>query len=235
MFGANPTRKLDRGDGLVLQVQQVFSTVQGEGPFAGLPATFIRLWGCHLKCFFCDTDFESSQTAMSVTELVKHCVDGDRGPRLVVLTGGEPMRQNILPLCDALHEAGHVVQVETAGSFWFQSDHFATRAPNVVISPKTARVDERLARVAQAWKYIISTNGARDEYDGLPIADFQSTGNTAPLARPPQGTPPEFVWVQPMDEQGERGNRLNMQLCVELAKAWGYRISLQQHKILGVP
>jgi 7-carboxy-7-deazaguanine synthase len=233
MFGQNPTRKLERTAGTSLVVQAMFSTIQGEGPFAGLPATFIRLWGCHLKCFFCDTDFESVQATLDVQDLAKQC--DSAGHRLVVLTGGEPMRQNIQPLCDLLHKIGHVVQVETAGSFWFQSDHFVTRPPNVVISPKTAHVDERLGRLAQAWKYIIDVEGELDETDGLPLADFQSTGNVAPLARPPLGTPPEFIWLQPRDPCDGTGPGRNTARCVELAKEFGYRVSIQQHKILGVP
>lgn len=232
MFGKNPARKVDRSDGRVLRVQEVFSTIQGEGPYAGLPATFIRLWGCHLQCFFCDTDFESNEDAVLIHRLVDEA--GKNKHRLVVLTGGEPMRQNIIPLCDELHQAGHLVQVETAGSFWFQADRFDTRPPNIVISPKTASVHSRLANLAQAWKYIIDADGEFD-VDGLPIADFQATGNKARLARPPQGTPPEFIWLQPMDPVDGSGPRRNMAHCVAIAKRYGYRVSIQQHKILGVP
>lgn len=232
MFGQNPTRKIDKSSGAFLYAQEVFSTIQGEGPYAGLPATFIRLWGCHLQCHFCDTDFESNQQSLHIDEAVFKA--GQYGHRLVVLTGGEPLRQNIQPLCDELHEAGHLVQVETAGSFYFQAP-FKTRPPSVVVSPKTASVHPGLANLAQAWKYIISDEDELDPYDGLPIVDFQRTGNKAPLAKPPQGTPPEFVWLQPMDPQDGSGPKVNTKLCVALAKKFGYRVSIQQHKILGVP
>ena len=60
MFGTNPSRKQVLDDGQELWVQEVFYTLQGEGPFSGQPALFIRLAGCNLRCFWCDTEFESS-------------------------------------------------------------------------------------------------------------------------------------------------------------------------------
>ncbi len=234
MFGKNPLRKLERTAGEALDVQEVFSTIQGEGPYAGLPATFIRLWGCHLKCHFCDTDFESRDNpSLPIRVLLDNASRFNH--RLVVLTGGEPMRQNILPLCDLLHDGGHLVQIETAGSFWFQSDTFKTRAPHVVVSPKTNYVNPQIEELADAWKYIIDSEDEKDKYDGLPIVDFQRTGNKLPLAKPPAGTPPEFIWVQPCDTGDKERNRVNHTICVELAKKYGYRVSIQQHKILGVP
>jgi 7-carboxy-7-deazaguanine synthase len=238
MFGQNPTRKLDRGDGQQLTVQEVFPTIQGEGPYAGLPATFIRLWGCHLKCGFCDTDFESNPQQISIGQLVEQCLKNKH--HLVVLTGGEPLRQNIQPLCDALHDRGHLVQVETAGSFDFQVD-YVTRRPKLVVSPKTPFVHPGIAARAQAWKYVISALDSQDE-DGLPVVDFQRVAkrrNPLRLARPPMGTNPAAIWLQPMDEKHSPGalNMLarNTELCVRLAMEHGYRVSLQQHKILNLP
>lgn len=53
MFGQNTPRRRESGG--LLQVQDVFYTIQGEGPFAGRTAVFIRLTGCNLRCWFCDT------------------------------------------------------------------------------------------------------------------------------------------------------------------------------------
>ena len=60
MFGGNVARKQVLDDGQQLWVQEVFYTLQGEGPWTGHPSIFVRLAGCNLKCFWCDTDFESS-------------------------------------------------------------------------------------------------------------------------------------------------------------------------------
>lgn len=233
MRGANPLRKLERdADGLTLHVQgDPFLTIQGEGPHAGLPATFIRLWGCHLKCHFCDTDFESDPRTRTPDWLVREC----RGTSLVVLTGGEPLRQNIAPLVGALICAGHTVQVETAGSFWWAVlAQYPSSRLQFVVSPKTPRVHDEIAERACAWKYIISERG-EVMADGLPKADFQGTGTPHILARPPSFFDRSRIYLQPMDEDDPVQNALNMRHCVDLAKTFGYRVSLQQHKLLGVP
>lgn len=239
MFGRNPIRKRELLDGETLLLQGTpWKTIQGEGPFAGLPATFIRLWGCHLQCFFCDTDFESDQRTWQVVALAEEC----SGTNLVVLTGGEPLRQNIVPLCRWLLARGHKVQVETAGSFWFLGtapDHLTVYSEfpvSLVVSPKTPKVHDLISVNACAWKYIISASMELGLEDGLPITNTQHPAGSRPkpLARPPAGTAHEQVYLQPMDEYDVQKNSDNIGRCVELALKYGYRVSLQQHKILKV-
>ena len=237
MFGANPTRPLDRSDGHVLTVQEVFRTIQGEGPDTGTPATFVRLWGCHLHCWFCDTDFESVQRRAPISQLVREC---RTGPRLVVLTGGEPMRQHIAPLCSELLTFGHHVQIETAGNFDFHDKWCPTEGGlTIVVSPKGPAMHPELCPKATAFKYVVSARQPQSHDDGLPIADYQQKqGVPRRLARPPIDVllrEPHRVFVQPMDEQDVVLNRGNAILCAELAQRFGYRVSLQTHKILGVP
>lgn len=237
MFGKNPTRKRSTThDGNVLAVQGApWRTIQGEGPFAGRAATFIRLWGCHLQCFFCDTDFESDERGTRVDALVDSCI----GPDLVVLTGGEPMRQNIVPLCKALFNKGHTVQIETAGSFWWPAlaPFCAAGLLYVVVSPKTPTVHKELR--ASAWKYIISATDELDDLDGLPRTNTQNReGVPKLLARPfcvaRDQVSKRVVYVQPMDEQDPVKNQANLDLCVRLVQTYDYTLSLQQHKIIGV-
>ena len=231
MFGRNPTRKVDHSEGTFLYVQGTpFRTIQGEGPFAGLPATFVRLWGCNLACHYCDTDFESDPRTMSIGEIGDAC----EGTKLVVLTGGEPFRQNIAPLCVHLYHRTFRVQIETAGNLWFPKGYYPV-VPSIVVSPKTPAVHPSVLRNAIAWKYIIASTTAVDPDDGLPCSDTQERGAMRRLARPPALTDPSRVYVQPMDEQDEERNKANLARCMELAHQYGYRISLQQHKIIGVP
>lgn len=243
MFGTNPIRKVDDGDGRALHVQEIFYTLQGEGPSAGTPATFVRTWGCHLRCWFCDTDFESNKESLSVETI------GDTaakfGARLVVLTGGEPMRQNLVPLVAHLIARGHEVQIETAGSFWWHgAGHSELYEPRVrnrwsfIVSPKTPYVDELTAEDARAFKYVVSTRIDLDA-DGLPIANYQERCGTARrLARPPthwRTVRREDIFVQPMDEGDAAQNEANRALCTRIALAHGYRVSLQTHKLLNIP
>lgn len=242
MHGRNPVRPLDRTDGTTLDVFEIFRTIQGEGPFIGCPATFVRLWGCHLHCTFCDTDFESVNTRRTLSSLLAELA---HGPELVVFTGGEPLRQNIYPICAGLLAVGKKVQIETAGSFglgyFTPPNHdslFLDPNFSVVVSPKVPFVDEEIAAHAIAWKYIISDSYQLDPVDGLPVTNTQTDGGTArPLARPPstRKLSRSQIWVQPMDEQNPYRNQLNTERCVALAYLYGYRVSLQLHKILGVP
>lgn len=239
MFGNNPTRPRDRSDGLVLDVFDKFETVQGEGPWAGMPALFIRLWGCHLKCYFCDTDFETVREPTELSELVGWCVDNPQP--LVVLTGGEPMRQNIAPLVQCLLRRDFRVQIETAGSFWFdahpdiEEEIRAHPDLSIVVSPKTPAVDGALAAHASAWKYIVGAD-IESGADGLPVCNYQDRGSKQrPLARPPDRTPPSCVYLQPLDEGDDERNARNRAHAVALAMKHGYRVSLQLHKILGLP
>ncbi|MDE3061294.1 MAG: 7-carboxy-7-deazaguanine synthase QueE, partial [Pseudomonadota bacterium] len=134
MRGNNPIRPPVQDEGQSLAVKRIFPTLQGEGPYAGHPAVFVRLGGCNLACAFCDTDFEGFAT-LAVNEIigeVKRLAEGAR--RLVVITGGEPLRQNIVPLCEALLTEGFKVQIETNGTL-------ARPLPEnveIVCSPKNA-------------------------------------------------------------------------------------------------
>lgn len=240
MFGANPTRQRQHDPQDVLALQgEPFDTIQGEGPLAGTPATFIRLWGCHLQCWFCDTDFESAQIRTPTEALVARC-EASVAP-LVVLTGGEPMRQYLPVLCMLLLAKGKQVQIETAGSFWFEDSSLwqdVVRHPafTIVVSPKTPAVHPELAKAAKAWKYIVSAEQQLDGLDGLPITNTQQqNGKQRRLARPPLDTAYDRIFLQPMDQYDPAKNIVNSKLCIELAMRYGYRVSTQLHKQWGLP
>lgn len=228
MFGANPIRKQElRTDGL-LWVQEVFRTIQGEGPLAGRPAVFIRLSGCNLACKFCDTEFESGEMvqADAVETEAWRLAHGWKRP-LFVLTGGEPFRQDIRYLVRRLLQTGDV-QIETAGTLWL--DNFPIEA-QIVVSPKTGKLHERFPGIVRDWKYIIRA-GELDPEDGLPMFSPQ-TGVKQRLARAIHAE--QQVWVQPCDDHELMRNKENLEAAKESALKFGYRLSLQQHKILELP
>ena len=256
MFGTNQQRPITDGDGLHLEVQDVFHTLQGEGPFSLQSAIFVRLAGCNLACHFCDTDFESAygrpgQGGVALDELLQKIYDlAEDHPHthLVVLTGGEPMRQNVGPLIAqlALGRFHFHVQVETAGTIApieDLTDLLAGGHLTFVVSPKTPRVNFWYLDNCKHWKYIVK---ARDShpFDGLPYHSTQVKGPQgdrilAPLImRPdvnnfiPSGS---TIWVSPCDEQDTEINAQNLKHAVNLALTRGYRLSLQTHKILGLP
>lgn len=254
MFGQNPQRKIVVSDGSRLQVQAIFSTIQGEGPFSGVPAVFIRLAGCNLACRWCDTDFESSYekgNEKSVTEITRVVLDAaPPTTRLVVLTGGEPLRQNVRPLVEDLLRYGYHVQFETAGVIAPQDPGFFTKAEaarriTFVVSPKTPKIAQWFRDLTNLhWKFVVGHDDAHPD-DGLPWQTTQ--GDPEPhgcfIARPhyqwtPDGYPildfPSKVWVSPRDDHDPMLNKLNMTAAATIAIQFGYRLSLQTHKIVGV-
>ncbi|MBC8318107.1 MAG: radical SAM protein [Desulfobulbaceae bacterium] len=101
----------------LLNITEVFYSIQGESTFAGYPCVFIRLAGCNLRCSFCDTTYayEEEGTPTSITDLLEYT---RRYPSaLVQITGGEPLLQEgVYPLMEQLLQANRIVMLETNGS-----------------------------------------------------------------------------------------------------------------------
>jgi Organic radical activating enzymes len=230
MRGANPVRAQERGDGATLWIQEIFYTLQGEGPFIGEPSVFVRTGGCNLRCHWCDTDFESSTWHPSLEELLRR-IEELRSPScdLIVLTGGEPLRQNVVPLVRALLGQGLRVQVETNGTLWLADLPDDPRL-TIVCSPKTPSLDVALVPRVSVYKYVLAA-GETDAEDGLPTASTQRPGQEARLFRPPPGA---AVTVMPRDDGDPAKNAANLKACTEVALAHGYRMSVQLHKLLGI-
>ncbi|MBR2427856.1 MAG: 4Fe-4S cluster-binding domain-containing protein [Lentisphaeria bacterium] len=105
-------------DQTFLRIYETFSSIQGESSYAGKPCFFIRLAGCQLNCKWCDTrkarSFDSG-TEMTVSQLL--ALANQAAIPLVEITGGEPlMQKNVIPLCQALLDAGYTVLMETNGA-----------------------------------------------------------------------------------------------------------------------
>lgn len=205
-------------------VKEIFYTLQGEGMNAGRPAVFVRFAGCNLwsgreqdrsgaVCRFCDTDFVGTDgdgggrfaSAAGLSEAAAVAWKGGPGPRLVVLTGGEPLLQVDPPLIDALHTRGFEIAVETNGT---------------VAAP--AGID---------WLCVSPKHGARlrqRQGHELKVVIPQPGLDMEVLA----GLAFEHRLVQPMD--GPRlaeHTRLAVDLCLRDPR---WRLSVQTHKVLGI-
>ena len=239
MFGTNESAN-PRESGYL--VHSIFPTIQGEGPFVGTPSLFVRFAGCNLKCAFCDTNFEGGDEYVDVEDLaellVKNLIEFDVS--LVVFTGGEPLLQPLAPLIESVTERmgyGVRFQIETSGSY-LHSDVVAAFFfdTSIVISPKTPRFATGLEAVLATgaltipdrvfFKYIVGKDTTIDDFD-----------------RHPDWLPKRQIFLQPMDvdnegplsTRGEEETRENTEKVVDFAMRLGYRVSLQTHKILGVP
>lgn len=245
MFGKNPIRKQDLKHPNQIRVQELFPTIQGEGPYQGMPCVFLRLWGCNLKCFWCDTDFESGTWWPDNEMIVKHielamreqCAEGLPTRRLVVITGGEPFRQDIRPLLKLFAAKGWMTQIETNGTLWLEGIETFIKSGDLtlVCSPKTPKIHEKFHMWCYHWKYIIDSKTCSSD-DGLPMASTQVEGKMAKIARHQRGEA-DIIWVQPMDMDHVHSSitQANTRYACEVAMRHGYRLCIQQHKVVGLP
>lgn len=246
-LNCQPTEKpVHKRDG-VLDVVRIWHSIQGEGPFAGVPAVFVRLAGCNLQCPDCDTDYTSTRSQVHPTRLVenvtevRHKASQELGhavrTRLIVLTGGEPFRQNLASAVRAVLEAGFRVQVETNGTLFpvdlshgGYDDSFPWYGDvTVVCSPKTGQVNEQLRPHVHCLKYVVE-DGRVDERDGLPT---QVLGNQCLIARPWDGFRGEII-LNPADQGDPELNRKNLQAAAKSCLKFGYRLGVQLHKLVGL-
>lgn len=101
-----------------MKVVEIFKSIEGEGKRAGLPATFIRLHGCNLRCTYCDSMYavEGQDFIEMTVEQIMEKAEEFGCPNITV-TGGEPLiHQDIKELLQALCRRGYWVNVETNGS-----------------------------------------------------------------------------------------------------------------------
>ncbi len=212
---------------MTYRVKEIFYTLQGEGAQAGRAAVFCRFTGCNLwsgqeqdrasaVCKFCDTDFVGTNgdgggkflSAESLAEAIAaQWPTGDAsGRRFVVCTGGEPLLQLDAALVDALHVLRFEIAIETNG----------TELPPpgidwVCVSPKA---NAKLALIAgDELKLVYPQADAMPErFEHLNFA---------------------HLFLQPMDSaEREHHTRAAVDYCKRHPK---WRLSLQTHKLLGIP
>jgi 7-carboxy-7-deazaguanine synthase len=190
----------------MLQVNEIFYSIQGEGTWTGTPAVFVRLAGCNLSCEFCDTDYSLKQV-MSVGDVVAAVRAAGGACPMIVLTGGEPLAQaETRNLIDALRRDGRRVHLESNGTTFLP-------LPDDVwlcVSPKE-RVDPRMAARANEAKLVV---------DGAVPAEHL----------------PLFGHLQTILLQPEGNKQCNVAIALAYAQEHPerFRLSLQTHKFIGV-
>ena len=190
----------------MLQLAEIFYSIQGEGAYSGTPAVFVRLAGCNLSCDFCDTDYSLKffATVDRVLERVREL--GGECP-MVILTGGEPLAQReTLELIEALRRDGRRVHIESNGTIFTD----LTGDVWLTVSPKE-RVDPRMARRANEVKLIVDGRVPEEHLELFPEKPL--------ILLQPEGNKPR-----------------NVEIALEYAKAHPqrFRLSLQTHKLIGV-
>jgi 7-carboxy-7-deazaguanine synthase (Cx14CxxC type) len=208
-------------------VKEIFYTLQGEGAQTGRAAVFCRFAGCNLWsgreadrasaiCRFCDTDFADTNGPgggkFGSAEELAAAVDAKwpaniaAHEKFVVCTGGEPLLQLDAAAIDALHGRGFEIAVETNGTI---------SAPAgldwICVSPKAG--SEMNQVTGDELKLVYPQVGAEPE--NFTKLDFQN------------------FFLQPMDGPSrEENTQLALQYCLAHPQ---WRMSLQTHKLLGIP
>ncbi|MCH4092602.1 7-carboxy-7-deazaguanine synthase [Acetobacter sp.] len=207
-------------------VKELFHTLQGEGGQTGRSAVFCRFAGCNLwtgretdrekaVCRFCDTDFigtdgEGGGRFADAAALAKAIAETwalpEHDQRFVVFTGGEPLLQLDAALIDAVHQEGFMIAVESNGTI---------AAPEGIdwlcISPKAG--SEWVQKSGHELKLVYP----QPELDPADMTDLDFG---------------QF-WLQPMDGPDRVANTESVvRYCLDHPH---WRLSLQTHKLIGIP
>jgi len=136
-----------------VRVNEVFTSIQGEGPGAGRVATFVRLSGCNLNCSFCDSKYANHVWMTLPAQEVANAVIRTK-VRYAVITGGEPlMQEDVWELLHHLVNAGIYVDVETNGTF----DPNNIPGVRYIVSPKDLDTASRWLniRLPLVFKFVV--------------------------------------------------------------------------------
>ena len=153
---------------LRLKINEIYLSVQGESTWAGLPCVFVRLTGCDLRCTYCDTEYAFYEgVRRSLDDILTEVLAFDCS--LVEITGGEPLlQQNVLPLMNALCDAGRTVLIETSGAHDISKIDPRVHRIMDLKTPSSGEVDRNLysniACLSQLdeVKFVI---GSREDYE----------------------------------------------------------------------
>jgi 7-carboxy-7-deazaguanine synthase len=208
-------------------IKEVFSTLQGEGAQAGSPAVFLRFAGCNLGyevCPWCDTDWAKAEHVLELDDtlaLVRRVAEAGFGAErpglLLVATGGEPSLQLDRPLADALRARGYRISMESNGSRPVDR----SLVDWLTISPKQAEFAQKEGDELK----VLFTGGAAPG----PAPDLDAVRRLA------EGTRFRHYFLQPVDlpELGGPNYADTVRAVMELGPPW--RLSVQTHKVTGIP
>jgi 7-carboxy-7-deazaguanine synthase len=187
--------------GQLMRINEIFNSIQGEGFYTGIPATFIRLQGCTVGCPFCDTkkswDTEKGFDFILPKKVLQH----------IVITGGEPLEQDISEIINAVQ--GKFISVETSGTQPIQDG-----INWLTVSPKEFNLPLNINTIKSAneLKFVFI-----DEFSGkriLELIDISKCNN---------------VFIQP-NGKSKRSTEKAIEFCIK----HGFRLSIQMHKYIGI-
>ena len=202
----------------------IVGTLQGEGFYAGTPADFVRLYGCNVGCWFCDTGYSDyslrNYPPIQFFPLTFRQINLKLKSQFIVISGGEPMLNPLLPkFCEFLLDKGKTVAIETSGTSWKEVPEQVW----ITLSPKDKyskfKTKDIAWKRANEYKFVVSCD---DPASNLPD-DYKDNMN-----------PETPLFIQP--EYNDFYSKKDMSKVFGLLKKFDNgRLSLQTHKILDIP
>ena len=204
-------------------IKEIYKTIQGEGAQSGRTAVFVRFSGCNLwtgrekhresaVCQFCDTDFVGTDGLNGGSYSAKKLLEkieltwGEAENRLIVFTGGEPMLQLDKILVEKCKKLGFEIAIETNGTIAIEFD-----IDWVCVSPKHG--SELVVKKGNELKVVFPQLGQN-------LDDFLDLSF-------------DHLFLQPMDgNDGQENTVKTIQYCLENPQ---WKLSIQQHKLIGMP
>ncbi|GFR66700.1 7-carboxy-7-deazaguanine synthase [Elysia marginata] len=202
----------DTTAGLSLPLMEAFYTVQGEGFHAGKPAYFVRIGGCDVGCHWCDVKESWNPEMHPVTpvdDIVKNAIEYSE---TVIVTGGEPLMWNMIPLTNKLRDKNIKIHLETSGVYTFTGVW-----DWVCLSPKKRKQATPIAYEKADELKVIVYNGS--DFD---FAELQAE-NVSKECK---------LYLQP---EWSRQEKIIPKIVDFVLKNPKWNISLQTHKFMRIP
>lgn len=207
----------------LLSISESFHSIQGEGHHAGRSTFFLRTQGCSVGCTWCDTKYSWSKSKGSFFEidsLYGEALSAIRsGAEIIVITGGEPLEQNLEGLCSTFSSLSTPIHIETSGT-----QPLSGSFDWITLSPKRHKLPlDEILGLCHELKVIITGPGDLEFAESM----------RAEVARckPNSSSNRTLFYLQP-----EWNNPVALTECVHFVKAHSpWRLSLQTHKMIDIP
>ncbi len=215
---------------LILTKDKVFSTIQGEGLYSGVPSTFIRLSGCNLRCSWvdqgkkvlCDTPYSSfypENEAHTVKEIVNKVKTYSNNH--IVITGGEPfLQENLKELVNELDSLAYFVTIETNGTLYFPTKaHFFSISPKIHLNPQDSlnfQALKKFLELPHQLKFVVN-----EPHDIKIISELHEALSKSSIRKVNTYLMPQGVTKESIDEK--------LKWIVPMALEYGFAVSDRLH------
>lgn len=220
----------------IIKINETFKTIQGEAFYTGTPSLFLRLQGCPVWCNWCDTKFTWHNGKKSKLTTQDKIIDkigqdefyaefsyddllleaNNKNIKHIVITGGEPLSQDINELSTLLIDNNFSLQIETSCTQLAKIDDrcWLTGSPKINMAGNQKINAETLQRCNEI-KFPILNDYDCNNLINL-IKDYNITN--------------KLIWVQPVEINNNIDNSLK--LCLDLCYKYNFRLSIQVHKTI---